>query len=156
MSAPVHAPVADLGAYAPNITGTSANHAKLPRMPTAPPQPTELSDAQLAELRADLNALRAHLTAQITAMADETAPVGLDQPIGRLSRMEALQQQAMAGASKERLQRRVRDVDRAIERYDAGDYGYCVGCDEPVGYRRLKVVGPEVARCVRCQSAQES
>ncbi len=115
----------------------------------------ELSSQQLAELAHDLRALRRELAAHVEATADAARPVDLDQPIGRLSRVDALQQQAMASAARGKSASRLAQVIAALGALEAGEYGLCRVCEEPIGYRRLKA-RPESARCLSCQSAAET
>lgn len=93
--------------------------------------------------QADLEALEAD-----SAGARQT--VELDQSrVGRLSRMDALQGQAMAGASAARRKREQHRIRAALERLDADDYGYCLECDTPIPEGRLKI-DPAAERCVNC------
>ena len=66
-----------------------------------------LTDAQIEELHSDLLALRVVLQEQLEAPSDRTKTVDLDQPIGRVSRIDALQQQKMAQAQRTRLRQRL-------------------------------------------------
>ncbi len=113
----------------------------------------ELTPAQVVELREDLRALEVELQESLVATADGVKPVDLDEPIGRLSRMEAMQQQKMSEANRARTQSRLRGVKRALVMTDE-DYGFCRTCDDPIGYRRLKA-RPESALCIGCQSELE-
>ena len=115
----------------------------------------ELTDSQIDELQADLAALVADLTAQIEGSAGSAAIVDLDRPIGRLSRMDQLQQQSMAKESIRRARIQLTQAQAAIEAIAADEYGYCVRCDEPIGYPRLKV-RPESKVCIDCQSSLEN
>jgi DnaK suppressor protein len=45
-------------------------------------------------------------------------------------------------------------IDEALERIEAGGYGRCVHCDEPVQDKRLEAV-PWARHCLRCQDLQE-
>lgn len=87
--------------------------------------------------------------------ADSRRPVMLDQAsVGRLSRMDAMQMQAMAQAA-ERL--RTLEIDRikaALRRIDDGDFGYCTLCGEAIGPKRL-AVDPTIATCIHCASGTE-
>ncbi len=78
------------------------------------------------------------------------ATVKLDQQaIGRLSRMDALQNQAMSKAtSTRRAQERTR-LNAAINRLQVGEYGYCEDCGENIAIARL-TLDPTVVRCVEC------
>lgn len=67
-------------------------------------------------------------------------PVALDQTRqGRLSRMDALQQQAMAQATEKRRAIRLQQILAALDRLENNSYGYCAICDEEIEIRRLSV-----------------
>jgi DnaK suppressor protein len=118
-------------------------------------EPTELSDAQVEELRANLLALQGELRSMVAATAEGAKPVELDQArVGRLSRMDAIQVQQMAKASERAQALRLQQVSQALRRLADHEYGYCVRCEEPIGYRRLEA-RPETPFCVRCQGARE-
>ncbi|MFK5978618.1 MAG: TraR/DksA family transcriptional regulator [Rhizobiaceae bacterium] len=76
--------------------------------------------------------------------------VELDQQsVGRLSRMDAMQQQAMAKAQERNRQLDLQRIEMAFRRIKDGDYGYCADCDEEIPSGRLKV-DPMAERCVKC------
>ena len=78
-----------------------------------------------------------------------TAPVELDQTQqGRLSRMDAMQQQAMADETQRRRYVRLAQIDAAVVRLDDGEYGYCVTCSEKINADRL-ALDPAIALCLR-------
>jgi DnaK suppressor protein len=52
-----------------------------------------------------------------------------------------------------RLEEKLRFVDEALARLDAGKYGMCVECHEPIPIERL-IALPFAAYCVNCQQAQ--
>ncbi|MDO8422040.1 MAG: TraR/DksA C4-type zinc finger protein [Parvibaculum sp.] len=105
------------------------------------------------ELRVQLE----HELVEINGLRDASeaarAPVSLDQQsVGRLSRMDAMQGQAMAQAAERRRQQRAGMISAALERLDEGEFGFCLGCGEPTPEGRLKA-DPTVTRCVGCASA---
>lgn len=80
----------------------------------------------------------------------DRAPVALDQQsVGRLSRMDAMQGQAMAQASERRRQQRVALIKAALTRLDEGEYGFCLECGDEISPGRLKA-DPAVPRCLGC------
>lgn len=108
------------------------------------------SDLDLDALKAILLEERAALLAADDATAAERAPIALDQQsIGRLSRMDAIQVQAMAKAQCQRRAQRLRLIDAALVRMDGGEYGVCAECGEDIPAKRL-AVDPAFARCVEC------
>lgn len=86
--------------------------------------------------------------AQTGREAAET--VELDQSkVGRLSRMDALQAQAMSQERERRREQELQRITSALERLDSGDYGYCLQCDEPIAAPRLEF-DPAVTLCIQC------
>lgn len=76
--------------------------------------------------------------------------VELDQQgVGRLSRMDAMQQQAMAVASERRRSLRRTQIDQALKRLTDDEFGYCVKCGEVIPEKRLDF-DPASASCVAC------
>lgn len=101
-------------------------------------------------VRARLEAELAELRAASAATAGDRRPVELDQTsVGRLSRMDAMQVQAMAQAADRQRQQRIRRIEAALERLADGDHGLCVRCGEPIGSGRLEA-DPAVPTCVAC------
>ncbi len=104
---------------------------------------------RLLELREELEALA-------DASAESAAVVELDQSkVGRLSRMDAMQAQAMAKASGRRREAMLRNIEAALKRLDAGDYGFCRDCEEPINPKRLEF-DPTALRCIDCESKRGS
>jgi DnaK suppressor protein len=80
-------------------------------------------------------------------------PVELDQTrVGRLSRMDALQGQAMAQETARRRDAELARIDAALKRIEEEEYGYCLACGEEIAEARLKL-DPTAAVCVTCASA---
>jgi len=100
---------------------------------------------------------RALITARLTGLAEEDArgaagkaTVTLDQQsVGRLSRMDALQNQAMAKATDARRATERSRLRAALVRLDEGEYGYCEDCGEAIAEGRLKL-DLAATRCVEC------
>ncbi|MGM0412536.1 MAG: TraR/DksA family transcriptional regulator [Pseudomonadota bacterium] len=105
--------------------------------------------------RADLERERAELVEGMAERREAGATVELDQQRqGRLSRMDALQGQAMAKASAERAQQRLRLIDAALARIEEGEYGLCRECDEPIAPARL-AADPPAPLCIHCAARRE-
>ncbi len=113
----------------------------------------ELSKIQETELHQALRGLDAELRQSIAAF-ERGEIVDLDLPIGRLSRVDAMQQQAMAKAEQVRMEQRLEQVGAALERMADGEYGYCCLSGEPIGYARLRA-RPETPFSVESQEKLE-
>ena len=78
------------------------------------------------------------------------ATVELDQQaVGRLSRQDALQSQAMARATHARRQTERARLRAALARIDEGEFGYCEDCGDDIAEARLRL-DPAAAKCVDC------
>jgi len=102
------------------------------------------------KFRRRLLALRDEVTADSASTAAERRPVTLDQTaVGRLSRMDALQNQAMALESERRREVEQLRIKAALKRLDEGEFGYCSVCGEEIAPKRLEH-DPTAANCIDC------
>ena len=100
--------------------------------------------------KAKLEALREELLSSQERTGDDRKPVELDQQaVGRLSRMDAMQQQAMAIASERRRAVQLGRIDAALKRLKEDSFGYCVLCEEEISEKRL-ALDPTIPTCVNC------
>lgn len=84
------------------------------------------------------------------ASAESRKTVELDQQsVGRLSRMDAMQQQQMALATERRRQTEKRRLQAALVRIAEGDYGVCARCGEDIDPARLRF-DPATPLCAPC------
>lgn len=110
-----------------------------------------LTKKQLAAFEKRLRQMRDDLTSLSDISADSRKPVELDQTsVGRLSRMDALQGQAMQLETERRRQVELHRIDAALQRIEDGDYGFCQICDEDIALKRLEY-DPSVPTCIDCQ-----
>jgi len=105
-------------------------------------------DAQGA--RKALIARREELAGLSEISADSRQAVTLDQQsVGRLSRMDAMQAQAMAQANERHRRSELSRIDAALRRVEEGEYGYCLKCGEAIAAKRLEA-DPAASFCVEC------
>lgn len=92
----------------------------------------------------------------LAATGDASAEVvELDQSkVGRLSRMDAMQAQAMAQASVQRRNAMLRSISAALKRIDEGEYGICEQCGKEINPKRLEF-DPTTPVCIECASRAE-
>jgi len=77
-------------------------------------------------------------------------PVVLDQQsVGRLSRVDALQVQAMALETDRRRSAELKEIMSALDRIASGEYGQCRVCDEDIDSARLEII-PTATKCILC------
>ena len=116
----------------------------------------ELNQQQLGELKDLLLSRRAELEVQLTSGDEATQPVTLDQQsVGRVSRIDAIQQQQMALANRQQATRLMQRIELSLRRIASGEYGFCLQCAEPIGFARLQAQ-PFASLCLDCQSTSEN
>jgi DnaK suppressor protein len=109
---------------------------------------------KLKEFRETLQTLAAQINAADAETSKDRAPVELDQQaVGRLSRMDALQVQAMAQETSRRRRSELRRITAALARIDEGEFGYCIECGEEIAARRL-ALDPATPYCIDCASGK--
>lgn len=102
-----------------------------------------------------LLALQAETLGVADLVEGSARPVTLDQnSVGRLSRMDAIQGQALAQATVERQQQLLNKIEAALERIDSGDYGLCLACDQPIAEPRL-AADLTAEFCIDCAKMHE-
>ena len=90
------------------------------------------------------------ITAEQERQKKEIAPVELDQArVGRLSRMDAMQQQAMSQAVARLTDQERQRIQFALGRMESGDYGYCIICEDEIAEGRLRF-DSSVLMCISC------
>lgn len=115
----------------------------------------KLTKQQLKQLAGQLTEIEQQLHRFLNLDEEAAETVELDQSkVGRLSSLDALQQQAMAQASEEAHRIQLNKVHRAQHKIAEGEYGFCEECGEPIPYARLQVQ-PESDFCVTCLQALE-
>lgn len=115
---------------------------------------SSLSDTQLQRFRARLLAERDEIDALLDRTSADSRPVDLGLPIGRLSRMDAMQMQGMAQLNRRQLEIRRERIKVALAALDDGSYGACRACKSAVDLARLEA-HPEVPFCLSCQESFE-
>ncbi len=86
----------------------------------------------------------------ITLAKEDSAAVDLDQSkVGRLSRMDALQKQAMSQEVDRRRQMELTRIISALHRIEEDEFGYCITCGEDIEGKRLKL-NPSLPQCAKC------
>jgi DnaK suppressor protein len=116
---------------------------------------THLNSNQLASLKLALESLKNDLEEAVKTASIQAKPVDLEQPFGRLSRMDAIQSQQMAKRQRKQFEIRLRQTEASLSAMQSSRYGICIRCREPITMDRLSA-RPEVPVCLTCQKDLES
>ena len=104
---------------------------------------------RIEHFRKRLQDLAEEISNDLAANKDDAGIVELDTSIGRLSRMDAMQNQQMALELRRRRENQLLRIKNAFKRMDKGHYGKCGKCGKPIDEARLEVF-PDVVTCVAC------
>jgi len=115
-----------------------------------------LKPEQAQRFRALIEQRLADLVADDASRRDGARPVELDQTrVGRLSRQDALQSQALSVAALARHRAEIGRLNRALKKIDDGDFGCCEECGETIPEARLEI-DPAADHCVACAGKPEN
>jgi len=109
---------------------------------------------QVEAFRVRLQTMMNEINALLGRTTEDSKPVDLDLPIGRLSRADAIQMQNMAELNKRQLEIKLKQVEGALISIAEGSYGTCRSCMGEIHPDRLDA-RPETPFCIDCQEAFE-
>ncbi len=113
-----------------------------------------MTSDQTERFRQRLLAEQEAIAGLLDRTSTDSRPVDLGLPIGRLSRMDAMQMQGMAQLNRRQLEVRRERVKVALAALDDGSYGSCRACKGAIDLARLEAQ-PEVPFCLACQESFE-
>jgi DnaK suppressor protein len=105
----------------------------------------DLSSEAETTIRAALDAEAAQLRAQIRELGRDDSSLQFDDNFADSAQVAAEQGEYQTLAAQ--LRDQLADVERAIEKLDAGTYGRCEVCGQPIGEARLEVM-PATRFCI--------
>lgn len=109
-----------------------------------------MNDTELDRFKDLLVVKRVKLLNITEASRESARTVELDQQcVGRLTRMDALQGQAMSLEILRRNEIALQRISSALRRVHEGNYGICVKCDEDIAAKRLEI-DPAALLCIGC------
>lgn len=112
-------------------------------------QPSDLSQHQVVQIRNELERTLRKLERNISRSSSDGSREIDQSAVGRLSRIEALQNQGLTQKLKERERTQFEEVAQALLRLDEGTYGRCSECGTPIRSDRLMIF-PETRTCSGC------
>ena len=113
-----------------------------------------MDPTEIDRFRVLIEARRTELKELSASSSEARQTVTLDQQsVGRLSRQDAIQQQAMAKAQDARRANDLRRIGDTLARISEGDFGWCADCGEEIAVKRLEI-DPMTEVCVGCAGAR--
>ncbi|MEM9478469.1 MAG: TraR/DksA C4-type zinc finger protein [Verrucomicrobiota bacterium] len=90
---------------------------------------------------------------RIEGLEEATKPIAPDKGLGRLTRLEAMQDKSVNEAALERLRDDETRLENALGSIGRADFGVCVSCRQPIAFARMEAM-PQSTLCVRCASGR--
>ncbi len=108
-----------------------------------------MDEKQKAFIRNKLKNSYKRTIRRVEQLTEDTAPVAPDCAIGRVSRMDAINNKGVNEAALANARDKLRDIEESLARIDTPDFGKCKSCTEEIPTERLMAM-PESLYCMRC------
>lgn len=80
---------------------------------------------------------------------DLTKPISPENAIGRISRMDAINNKSVAEAALRQAEVKLKNLHNVLESIDNKDFGLCLKCQKPIPIGRILLM-PQSRYCVNC------
>lgn len=110
-----------------------------------------MDDSQKAAIKAKIISLIEEAELSIVKMQDMAQPVKPENSLGRISRMDAINNKSVVDAAIRTKKSKLGKLKVALNSLDKKDFGFCSACKNPIQEGRL-IFMPESTLCVRCAS----
>ena len=108
-----------------------------------------MNDQEKKDLKEKIIDKIAQTKKEIVELEELTKPISPENSIGRVSRMDAINNKSVAEAALRTSKQKLSKLSFALTKVDAEDFGICIYCKKPIQPARLMYL-PESTRCVRC------
>jgi DnaK suppressor protein len=100
-------------------------------------------------LKEKIKTLITKLETEVIRLEEATKPIGPENAIGRVSRMDAINNKSVSEAALRSSKRKLSSLRVALTKIDAPEFGICTRCKRPIAPARLMFM-PESIRCINC------
>ncbi|MFY0687731.1 MAG: TraR/DksA C4-type zinc finger protein [Cyclobacteriaceae bacterium] len=108
-----------------------------------------MNNSQKAQIKLAIEEKMAEITNRLTELAEATKPMGLDSAVGRLSRMDYINNKSIDEANMRTSKNKLKALKRWLDLYDSDKFGKCTRCGNEINVKRLLFL-PESTRCIHC------
>jgi DnaK suppressor protein len=108
-----------------------------------------MTDKEKEQLKEKLIQEKTKVEKRIKSLKDLTQAIAPDNAIGRVSRMDAINNKSVNEAALMSAENKLKSIDNALQNLDKDDFGKCKRCGQEIPMGRL-VVMPESHLCIRC------
>jgi DnaK suppressor protein len=108
-----------------------------------------MKDQERKEIEQAIKGKALELEQRIKDLEEATKPMGLDNAVGRLSRMDYINNKSIDEANLRSSQTKLKALKRWIDLIDTEKFGKCTRCGNEINPKRLLFM-PESTRCINC------
>jgi DnaK suppressor protein len=101
------------------------------------------------ELKAKIEAEISKTESHILEYKELTKPVAPENAIGRISRMDAINNKSVIEAALRKAKEKLVKLKLALSKVDDNDFGLCIRCHKPIPLGRILIM-PQARSCVAC------
>jgi DnaK suppressor protein len=101
------------------------------------------------EIKKKIEAEIAKTEKQVTEYAELTKSVEPENAIGRISRMDAINNKSVTEAALRKAKQKLNNLYAALKKVDSPDFGICTVCKKPIPPGRILIM-PQARVCVSC------
>lgn len=108
-----------------------------------------MTTAERATLKESIQIKIVETKQKIIALEEVTQPISPENSIGRVSRMDAINNKSVSEAALRQAKKQLASLKVALTKIDQSSFGVCTNCKKPIQKARLLFL-PESNKCVRC------
>lgn len=108
-----------------------------------------MTPSEKQEIKAEMESKMSELRQLITDLKESTKPMGLDNSIGRISRMDYINNKSIAESSLRKAEDDMKALERWLDLYDSERFGKCSKCGNEINVKRMLLI-PSSTRCIHC------
>jgi DnaK suppressor protein len=110
-----------------------------------------MNSEEKSKLKVDIEKKIEEIKHRISVLKDLTKPIEPDDAIGRVSRMDAINNKSVNDAALRQKEKQLRALEDALDNIDDNKFGKCIKCGKDIPYGRILIM-PESKKCVTCAS----
>lgn len=112
-----------------------------------------MTKSQRDELEKIILQTKTEIIQEIEKLKEKIEPISPDCSLGRLTRLEAMQEKSINEAVLEKAKTRLKKIEFVLRKIDSEEFGICSICEEEIPYGRLQIM-PESTICIECANTQ--
>lgn len=108
-----------------------------------------MTDKEKQKIRQRVNEEISKTIRSVEDYREMTRPISPENAIGRISRMDAINNKSVAEAALRQAERKLKNLQIVLESIDSKDFGICLKCKKPIPIGRILLM-PHSRHCVNC------